>query len=663
MHVWILSLVAATLAGAAVTLQRHRLAALDDRVLAAVAPRLRDLVDVRLSTLLREKREQLHPRWQAAKQTYVVERRLVGLLRPYRGPVLAGISVTLMITLVGLAKPWPTKILVDDALGEGSFLGLSGRGALVLAVSLTVLLFLLSGGLGLLQTQLLYGLSQQLIADLRQRVFSHLTRLSLRFHDEKGSGDSVYRVSNDTYAIQSVLLDGLVPLASALLSVSGALIVMFLFDPVLALLALISVPAAAVATRRFTARIRVASKDVQERESDVYTHASIALGNIRTVQAFARESYEAERFGERTSASRRSMMRLVTTQTLFGLAVDLILALGVAVTTYAAASRALSGELTTGEVLVFLAYAGGLYGPVSGIAALLGELSAAAAAAQRVFEVLDQEALGSEPSKPTPNQVRGRIDFEDVDFSYGPDAKILHGVSFSAEPGDTVALVGPTGAGKSTMASLVLRLYDPDRGSVRLDGTDLRELPVDWLREQIALVPQEPLLLPATVRENIRYGRLDATDAEVREAAELANLIEILDDPRGLDLVVGERGVTLSGGQRQRVAIARAFLRDAPVLVLDEPTSALDAGTEVLVMDALERLAVGRVCLVIAHRLATVHRATQVLVLESGRVVQRGTHRQLSRQEGPYRALHEARFGRQRGPVPQAVDLSLVGAK
>lgn len=654
---WLLGGVVALLAVVLCARQRHRLAALDDRMLTAVSPRLRDRVD---GPPLHERCARFTPTWRAVRQTYVVERRLVGLLRPYRRAVVSGLAVTLAITLTGLAKPWPTKILVDDALGQGSFLGLSGRGALVLTVGLTVGLFLISGALGLLQTQLLFGLAQQLIADLRQRVFSHLTGLSLRFHDEKGSGDSVYRVANDTYAVQSVLLDGLVPLTSAFLALSGSLVVMVLFDPVLALLALVSVPAAAVATRRFTARIRLAAQDVQERESDVYTHAQTALGNIRTVQAFAREGYEARRFGERTGASRRAMMRLVTTQTLFGLAVDLVLALGLAVTTYAAASRALNGELTTGEVLVFLAYAGGLYGPVSGVAAVLGELSAAAAAAQRVFEVLDEEVVDGGQHRPTEIRARGALHFDGVDFSYGPGAAILHDISFSASPGDTIALVGPTGAGKSTLASLVLRLYDPDRGTVRMDGTDLRELPLDWLREQIALVPQEPLLLPSTVRENIRYGRLDATDEEVERAAELANLVEVLADPRGLDLQVGERGVTLSGGQRQRVAIARAFLRDAPVLVLDEPTSALDAATEVLVMDALERLTEGRVCLVIAHRLATVHRATQVLVLQGGRIVQRGTHTQLSRRDGPYRALHQARFGRQRGPVPKVVDLTVL---
>jgi ABC-type multidrug transport system fused ATPase/permease subunit len=352
------------------------------------------------------------------------------------------------------------------------------------------------------------------------------------------------------------------------------------------------------------------------------------------------------------------MMRLVTTQTLFGLAVDLVLAAGVALVTYVAATRALDGQLSTGDVLVFLAYSGSLYGPVSGVASVLGELATAAAAAQRVFEVLDEPTVAAPAQVDAPTSVQGSLEFDDVHFAYQPGHEVLRGISLRAGPGDTVALVGPTGAGKSTLASLVMRLYDPDRGAVRLDGTDLRELPLDWLRGQVALVPQEPPLLTGSVRENIRYGRLDATDEQVEQAARDANLVELLADPRGLDLEVGERGLMLSGGQRQRVAIARAFLRDSPLLVLDEPTSALDARSEVLVMEALERLSQGRVCLVIAHRLATVHRATEVLVLDEGRVVQRGTHRQLARQRGLYRGLHEARFGSE----PQPFELEAVPA-
>ena len=619
----------------------RRLAALDDRVLTRTAPHVRGL---------------LAPTWQTARLTYVVERRLLGLLRPYRLSVIGGLMVTLAITAVSLAKPWPTKILVDDALGQHSFLGLHGHSALALAVGSTAALFLLSGGLGLLQTMLLFGLAQQLIADLRERVFGHLTQVSLRFHDARGSGDSVYRVSNDTYAIQTVLLDGLVPLASAVLSLTATLVIMLLFDPVLTLLALVTVPGAALATRRFSARIREASMEVQRKESDVYSHAQTTLSNIRTVQAFAREGYETGRMRTRAGASRAAMMRLVTTQTLFGLAVDLVLASGIALVTYVAATRAIDGHLTTGDVLVFLAYSGSLYGPVSGVASVLGELATAAAAAQRVFEVLDEPTVASPGATETPTStVRGALEFDDVHFAYRPDHEVLRGISLRAGPGDTVALVGPTGAGKSTLASLVMRLYDPDSGAVRLDGTDLRELPLDWLRAQVALVPQEPPLLTGTVRENIRYGRLDATDDEVEQAARDANLVEVLADPRGLDVEVGERGLMLSGGQRQRVAIARAFLRNSPLLVLDEPTSALDARSEALVMEALERLSKGRVCLVIAHRLATVHRATEVLVLDEGRVVQRGTHRQLARQRGLYRGLHEARFGSEPAPSPDLV--------
>ncbi|MCW2673271.1 MAG: putative transporter [Frankiales bacterium] len=621
----------------------RRLAALDDRVLTRASPRVRAL---------------LVPTWRTARLTYVVERRLLGLLRPYRMSVGGGLLVTLAITAVGLAKPWPTKILVDDALGRQSFLGLHGHGALALAVGLTAALFLLSGALGLLQTMLLFGLAQQLIADLREKVFGHLTQVSLRFHDARGSGDNVYRVSNDTYAIQTVLLDGLVPLASAVLSLTATLVIMVLFDPVLTLLALVTVPGAALATRRFSARIRTASMEVQRRESDVYAHAQTTLSNIRTVQAFAREGYETSRMRTRAGESRLAMMRLVTTQTLFGLAVDLVLAAGVALVTYVAATRALDGQLSTGDVLVFLAYSGSLYGPVSGVASVLGELATAAAAAQRVFEVLDEPTVTSPARVDAPTSVPGSLEFDDVHFAYKPGHEVLRGISLRAGPGDTVALVGPTGAGKSTLVSLVMRLYDPDRGAVRLDGTDLRELPLDWLRGQVALVPQEPPLLTGSVRENIRYGRLDATDEEVEQAARDANLVELLADPRGLDLEVGERGLMLSGGQRQRVAIARAFLRDSPLLVLDEPTSALDARSEVLVMEALERLSQGRVCLVIAHRLATVHRATEVLVLDEGRVVQRGTHRQLARRRGLYRGLHEARFGSE----PQPAQLEAVPA-
>jgi ATP-binding cassette, subfamily B, bacterial len=582
-----------------------------------------------------------------------VERRLLGFARPYARTVASGVGVTLLITLAGLAKPWPTKILIDDALGKGSFLGLHGQGALLLSVATTIALFLVSGALGLLQTALLFGLAQRLIADLRERTFAHLTRLSLRYHDTRGTGDSIFRVTNDTWAIQSVLLDGLVPLASAFLGLAGALVVLIAFDPFFALLASVSAPAAFVLSKRFTARISSASTALQQRESAVYSQAEQTLSGIRTVQAFGREAHEAALFAERTGASRSAMMRLVTDQTLFGLAIDFVLALGLGLVTYVAAERALAGAITPGEVLVVIAYAGGLYGPMSGVAATIGELRAASAGAQRVFEVLDQPHVADRPhARPPAGRTRGRLAFEEVSFDYIAEHRVLHEVSFTAEPGQLVALVGPTGAGKSTMVSLLLRLYDPDSGRVTLDGADLRDVPLEWLREQIAFVPQEPLLFTATLRENIRYGRLSATEDEVIAAARAANLDELLADPRGMDLPIGGQGATLSGGQRQRVAIARAFLKDAPVLVLDEPTSALDAGTEVLVMDALEHLFHDRTAIVVAHRLATVYRADQVLVVQGGRIGQSGTHEQLSRQQGLYRSLHQARFGRQRGPRP-----------
>ncbi|CAN5386117.1 ABC transporter transmembrane domain-containing protein [soil metagenome] len=629
--------------------------------LAAVAIALNTLVVVRL---LRDP-SALPAELQRVREFLVVELRLLGLLRPHIRTVMGGLGITLGITLVGLAKPWPTKVLVDDVLGGGSLLGLSPRAALAVAVASTILLFIASGLLGLLQIRVLFDLTQRLIADLRGQTFDHLARLSLRFHDARGIGDSAYRLSADTYALHNVVLGGVVPLASAVLTLIGIFAVMAALDLSLALLSIACVPAAAVVTRRFGQRIRNASQVVRERESDVYTQAEQTLAGIRAVQAFAREPYETARFTERAESSRGAMIRLVTEQTLFGLAVDAVLGLGIAAVTWVAATRALDGQLTIGEVLVFLAYAGTLYAPVSELAGVFGEMQEAAASAQRVFDVLD-EPRPPEPVGAVPPAIRatGRLSFHGVGFGYDHDHPVLHELNLVIEPGATVAVVGPTGAGKSTVLSLLLRLYDPDDGSVRLDGHDLRSLPTDWLRHQIALVPQDPMLFGASVRDNIRYGRLDATDAEIEEAARQANILEeLLDDPRGLDAPIGDRGVTLSGGQRQRVAIARAFLRDAAVIILDEPTSALDAGTEALVMEALWRLRQGRTCVVIAHRLSSVEGADEVVVMDGGRVVQQGTHEQLVAHPGLYRRLHAKRFesgGTTRGHVQQSTQIMQV---
>jgi ABC-type multidrug transport system fused ATPase/permease subunit len=559
------------------------------------------------------------------------------------------------MTVVGLATPWPMKILIDDVFGPHQIFGLSQDGALALSVGLTLVIFLLSGALGLVQTQILIGLSQSLVANLRREVFSHVTRLSLRFHDERAAADSVYRLTNDTYAVQSVLLDAVVPLSSSVLTLAGTLGIMIALDVELALLSLVSLPLAAFVTYRFTGRVREQSMALRDQEAEVYTHAEQTLGGIRTVQAFGREGYELERFSKRVGASRTAMMKLTRTQVLFGLAVDFVLAAGLALVTFVAARHAIHGQLTPGEVLVFLAYAGGLYGPVSGMASLVRELQQSAVAAQRVFEVLDEQWLdrGHEHEAPRP-KAQGYLAVREVGFAYSEDAPVLDGIDFMVRPGEMVALVGPTGAGKSTIASLLLRLYDPTTGRVELDGIDLRELPLEWVRDQIAFVPQEPALFHASVRENIRYGRLDATDAEVDQAAREAGILdELADAGRDLDSPLGDGGVTLSGGQRQRVAIARALLKDSPIVLMDEPTSALDAMTERALMESFERLFSGRTVIVIAHRLATVERADRIFVVRDGQIVQQGSHSSLVDRHGLYNELHAARFGQQDGGVPR----------
>src|SRR3954469_4986132 len=575
-----------------------------------------------------------------------VERRLVLLLRPFWRQVCAGLGVTIGMTLVGLATPWPTKILVDDVFGDQRLWGLSQDAALAISVGLTMGLFLLSGALGLWQTRVLMGLGQDLVANLRRETYAHATRLSLRFHGENSAADSVYRLANDTYAVQSVLLDGVVPLMAALLTLAGTLGLMLAMDVTLTLLALVSLPLAPLATHRFTSRIRRASLNLRDREAEVYAHAEQTLSEIRTVQAFARESHESRRFADRARASRDAYMALTQTQVLFGLVIDFILSAGLGLVTWVAAKHALHGGMTAGEVLVFVAYTGSLYGPVSGLAGIVRELQSSAASAQRVFELLDEPWLEHGMDRPVPAaRARGEVVARDVHFSYRDDSEVLHGISFAAGPGELVALVGPTGAGKSTIMSLLLRLYDPGAGTIELDGVDLRDVPLPWARAQMAVVPQEPTLFPTSVRENIRYGRLEASDEEVERAAAAAEVLdELVADPRGLDAPLGDGGVTLSGGQRQRVAIARALLRDAPVVLLDEPTSALDAVTEQAITESLERLLEGRTAIVIAHRLATVMRADRILVIDGGRIFQQGRHAELLEEGGLYRRLHEARF-------------------
>src|SRR4051812_1656630 len=465
-----------------------------------------------------------------------VERRLVLLLRPFWRQVCAGLAVTIGMTLVGLAKPWPTKVLVDDVFGEQRLWGLSQDAALAISVGLTMGLFLLSGALGLWQTRVLMGLGQDLVANLRRETYAHATRLSMRFHGQTTAAESVYRLANDTYAVQSVLLDGVVPLMAALLTLGGTLALMLTMDATLTLLALISLPLAAIATSRFSSRIRRASLDLRDREAEVYAHAEQTLSEIRTVQAFAREGHEARRFAARARASRDAYMALTQTQVLFGLVIDFILSAGLGLVTWVAAKHALHGGMTAGEVLVFVAYAGSLYGPVSGLAGIVRELQSSAASAQRVFELLDEPWLEHGMDRPVPAvRARGEVVARDVRFGYRDDSEVLHGISFTASPGELVALVGPTGAGKSTIMSLLLRLHDPASGAVTLDGADLRDVPLPWARGQMALVPQEPTLFPTSVRENIRYGRLKATDEEVERAAAAAEVLdEIVADPRGL---------------------------------------------------------------------------------------------------------------------------------
>jgi ATP-binding cassette subfamily B protein len=570
--------------------------------------------------------------------------------------LLCGLGATAM----DLARPWPLKVVVDRVLGpHHRHHGSSLENALVVLVrydrhSLLLLccgailvIAALAAVLGFGQAYWMGTAGQQVIFDVRRALFAHVQRLSLSFHDGQRRGDLVARLTGDIQAIQALVVSGLLALVTNLLTLVGMIVIMVTIDWRFAAVALSVAPVLLYAARRYVARIKQATRLARKKEGEVTAVAQETLSAIRVVQAFAREEHEDARFARHSQESLEANLETTTLQAQFSRVVDLLVAVGTALIVYVGAQRVLDGQLSVGDLLIFISYLGLMYGPLRQLAKLSGTVSRATASAERIAEILAEEAtIRDNPGAVAAPPLRGQVAFVNVSFGYERDQPVLQNISFVARPGETIALVGPTGAGKSTLVSLLLRFYDPTSGSVLLDGRDVRTLTLASLREQIAIVQQESVLFRTTIRENIAYGRPGATQDEIAEAARLANAHDfILQQPRGYDTVVGERGETLSGGQRQRIAIARAMLRGAPILILDEPTSALDAWSEQLTLEALERLRAGRTTFVIAHRLSTIRHADRILVLVGGRIAERGTHGELVALGGHYRRLLELQFG------------------
>jgi ATP-binding cassette, subfamily B, bacterial len=570
---------------------------------------------------------------------------IFGLLRrlalPYRRVLLLGAALAALEVVIQLAQPWPLRYIVDEVLVPGRTSQVDQ--VLGLAVLALVSIVALGAVVDYWSTRLLSSAGLHLANDLRLAVFDHLQRLSLRFHGQHRVGDLTARTTGDVDRTQELLVQSLAVLAPNALLIGGMLTVMCLIDLQLTLLAMTVTPLLAVVTYRATVALKKAARRARKADGEVAGAATETLSAIQLVQAYSLERVQSQRFAERNGASLSAGLEAVRLQARFSPVVDLTGALSTVVVLWVGAHRVLDGRMDLGVLLVFVSYLGSLYKPVKALSKLSTTLSKGTAAAERVIAVLELAPHVSEVRHPrlTP-RLRGQVSWHNVSHTYGRE-QVLHDVNLTVEAGETLAIVGPTGAGKSTLVALIPRLLDPTSGVVRVDGVDVREVSLRSLRIQVSLVLQDSVLFSGSLYDNIAAGRPGASDAAVRNAAQQALVDEFAARlPNGLNTVVGERGADLSGGQRQRIAIARAILRDSPILILDEPTAALDATSEQQLVAALDNLPSGRTTLIIAHRLSTIRNADRIAAMDRGAVVQVGTHDQLITSDGVYQRLMNA---------------------
>ena len=555
---------------------------------------------------------------------------------------------------VDLLKPWPLKVLVDHGLAGqpltpalATFAALlpgsdSREGVIAWSVASTVLLFVISWSLGVASAYANIGFGQRMVYDLAADLFSHLQRLSLTFHNRRSVGDSIRRVTTDCGCVSVIVKDAVLPFAAAVVTFAAMFYVMWQMDPPLTLVAVAVAPWLAFVLRRYMGPMLDRSYAQQDAEGRIYEVMERTLSAVPVVQAFGQEREADRTFARATDQAVETAVASAVVGLKFKVLTGLGTACGTAVIMWMGAQSALAGRITVGDILVFLAYLAALYGPLETLMYAPSTTQGAAGSARRVLEILDtRRDVEDRPNARPLTHVAGHIRIEHVTFGYERGRPVLHDVDLEVRPGETVAIIGATGAGKSTIAGLVPRFHDPWSGRVTLDGIDLRDIELKSLRSHVGVVLQEPFLFPISIADNIAYGKPGVTRREVEEAARAANAHDfIMRLPDGYDTVTGDRGATLSGGERQRLSVARAIVKDAPVLILDEPTSAIDSLTEAALFEALDRLMRGRTTVIIAHRMSTIAKADRIVSLAHGSVVEMGSPAELLRRGGLYARYH-----------------------
>ena len=579
-------------------------------------------------------------------------RRLLRYVRPHLGRMLVAALSLLVATLLSLIFPWIIRNLVDSVFvhHDANTLNLITLGLFGVFIGQAVFNFI--------QNYLIAWIGERIVVDLRRDLYSHLQTLPPGFYADRRTGELLSRITNDVNAVQNTVSNNLLNLMQEVVTLAGSLVIIFYLDWRLSLLMLVVAPLIALSAALFGRALNRTSRKVQEGLGDATAVLEETIANMRVVQAFTRERYELGRFGDLLEHVFALTLTRIRIRAAFVATITFLAFAAITSVLWFGGHEVLDGRLTPGGLISFLFYIFLIAGPLGSLTNIYGQAQEAMGAATRIYEVLDtQPTIVDVPDARTLPPLREQLRFDAVSFGYLPDRPVLRDVSFEVAAGRMVALVGPSGAGKTTVASLIPRFYEVTSGAITVDGSDIRRVSLASLREQIAVVPQEPVLFGISIRENIAYGRLEASEEEIVAAARAANAHGFINDlPDGYDTLVGERGVKLSGGQRQRIAIARAVLRDPRILILDEATSSLDTESERLVQDALERLMAGRTTLVIAHRLSTIRRADRILVLEAGQIVEEGTHQDLLAAEGLYHRLYT--LAAREGGLLQDLDLS-----